>query len=375
MARQREEARRSWVGSGEAATEAVWFALREEIGATEFLGYETETAEGVVLAILRDGARVDRGGGRRRGRGGRQPDAVLCGIGRADRRHRQRCFRRRRRACGAATRSRRPAICMSISAALTHGALKVGDAVELRVDGARRRRLRANHSVTHLLAPGAAPPPRRACDAKGLARRPRPAALRFQPPEAARPEDIRAIEAEVNDRIRANAEVRTRLLTPDRAVAEGALALFGEKYGDEVRVVAMGGMLDGEDRPFSVELCGGTHVAPHRRYRAVQDRLRKRDRLGRAPHRGADRRRRRGLSGRGGRVAAPGRRRAAHEPGGIAGAHCRASSTSAAGSNANWPRRGGRWQAPARRPKPAAKQHRRDRLSTAGSSTTCPAAS
>ena len=82
----------------------------------------------------------------------------------------------------------------------------------------------------------------------------------FSHPKPLSPEDIQAIEAEVNDRIRANAEVGTRLLTPERAVAEGALALFGEKYGDEVRVVAMGGVLDGENRPFSVELCGGTHV-------------------------------------------------------------------------------------------------------------------
>ena len=82
MARQREEARKSWVGSGEAATEAVWFALREELGATEFLGYETESAEGVVLAIMRDGARVAEAAARRRRCGNRQPDAVLCGVGR-----------------------------------------------------------------------------------------------------------------------------------------------------------------------------------------------------------------------------------------------------------------------------------------------------
>ena len=101
MARQREEARRSWVGSGEAATEAVWLGLREDLGATEFLGYETENAEGVVLAILRDGVRVGEAVRRRRARGDRQPDAVLRRIGRPDRRYRRHVFGVGRRAGGA----------------------------------------------------------------------------------------------------------------------------------------------------------------------------------------------------------------------------------------------------------------------------------
>ena len=138
--------------------------------------------------------------------------------------------------------------------------LKQGDAVELRIDAARRRRVRANHSVTHLLHEAL----RRRLGAhvtqKGSLVAPDRMRFDFSHPKPLSPEDIQAIEAEVNDRIRANAEVGTRLLTPERAVAEGALALFGEKYGDEVRVVAMGGVLDGENRPFSVELCGGTHV-------------------------------------------------------------------------------------------------------------------
>ncbi len=143
---------------------------------------------------------------------------------------------------------------------LTHGELKEGDAAELRVDGARRRQLRANHSVTHLLHQAL----RRRLGAhvtqKGSLVAPDRLRFDFSHPKPLTEADIRVIEAEVNDRIRANAEVATRLLTPDNAVAEGALALFGEKYGDEVRVVAMGGVLDGENRPFSIELCGGTHV-------------------------------------------------------------------------------------------------------------------
>ena len=181
MARQREEARSSWVGSGEAATEAVWFALREEVGATEFLGYETETAEGVVLAIMRGERAGRRGGGRRRDRHHRQPDAVLRRIGRPGRRHRRDLLGRRRRAGGARHGQRRPATCTSISARVRHGALKVGDAVELRVDGDAAPPVARQPFGDASAAPGAAPPPRRARDAEGLAGRARPAALRFQP--------------------------------------------------------------------------------------------------------------------------------------------------------------------------------------------------
>ena len=259
MARQREEARKHWVGSGEAATEAVWFALREEVGATEFLGYETEIAEGVVLAILQGG---DRGLRAEVGDevavvvnqtpfyaelGGQVGDTgdMFSATG----------------AEVTVTDTVKKAGDLHVHLGrVTHGALAIGDAVELRIDAARRRRLRANHSVTHLLHEAL----RRRLGAhvtqKGSLVAPDRLRFDFSHPAPLSFDDIRAIEAEVNERIRANAEVATRLLTPERAVAEGALALFGEKYGDEVRVVAMGGVVDGENRPFSVELCGGTHV-------------------------------------------------------------------------------------------------------------------
>jgi alanyl-tRNA synthetase len=259
MARQREEARRSWVGSGEAATEAVWFGLREQLGATEFLGYETETAAGVVLAILRDGSPVgEAAAGADIGlivnqtpfyaeSGGQVGDTgTILSAGGAELAVRD-------------TVKKAGELHVHLGR-LTHGALKEGDAVELRVDGARRRRLRANHSVTHLLHQAL----RRRLGAhvtqKGSLVAPDRLRFDFSHPKPLSADDIRAIEAEVNERVRANAQVGTRLLTPDRAVAEGALALFGEKYGDEVRVVSMGGTIDGDDRPFSVELCGGTHV-------------------------------------------------------------------------------------------------------------------
>src|SRR5439155_1796306 len=139
------------------------------------------------------------------------------------------------------------------------GTLRVGEAVELRVDGNRRRRLRANHSVTHLLHEALRRRLGQHVTQKGSLVAPDRLRFDFSHPRPLSPDDIAAVEAEVNARIRANAEVRTRLLSPERAVAEGALALFGEKYGEEVRVVAMGAE-DGEEQPFSVELCGGTHV-------------------------------------------------------------------------------------------------------------------
>ncbi len=258
MARQREEARKSWIGSGEAATEAVWFALREEVGATEFLGYETENAEGVVLAIMRNGERIAEAASGDdvavvvnqtpfyANSGGQEGDtgAIFSASG-----------------VELAVRDtiKKAGDLHVHLGSLTRGVLKEGDAVELRVDGMRRRQLRANHSVTHLLHEALRRRLGEHVTQKGSLVAPDRLRFDFSHPRPLTAEDILAIEAEVNERIRANSAVRTRLLTPDRAVAEGALALFGEKYGDEVRVVAMGGASD-EDKPFSVELCGGTHV-------------------------------------------------------------------------------------------------------------------
>jgi alanyl-tRNA synthetase len=259
MQRQRAEARMSWVGSGEAVTEAVWFALQEEIGATEFLGYETEAAEGVVLAIMRNGERVtEAAAGDEIGvvvnqtpfyaeSGGQVGDTgVMFSASGAELAVRD-------------TVKKAGDLHLHLGT-VTHGSLRVGDAVELRVDGARRRLLRANHSVTHLLHQALRRRLGEHVTQKGSLVAPDRLRFDFSHPRPLTQQDIRAIEAEVNERIRANSAVRTRLLSPDRAVAEGALALFGEKYGDEVRVVAMGGATD-DDRPFSVELCGGTHVS------------------------------------------------------------------------------------------------------------------
>jgi alanyl-tRNA synthetase len=271
MEQARARSRASWVGSGEAATEATWYGLREEVGPTEFLGYETEAAEGVVLAILKGDQRIDAAeAGDEIGlvvnqtpfyaeAGGQIGDTgAIFSAGGGELAVRD-------------TQKRAGELFLHLGT-VRHGRLKVGDAVELRVESDRRRRLRANHSVTHLLHQALRHRLGEHVTQKGSLVAPDRLRFDFSHPRALAAADIAAIEAEVNDRIRDNAEVRTRLLTPERAVAEGALALFGEKYGDEVRVVSMGGALAraldqatgpvGADarRFYSVELCGGTHV-------------------------------------------------------------------------------------------------------------------
>jgi alanyl-tRNA synthetase len=261
MARQREEARKSWVGSGEAATGAQWFALREEMGATEFLGYETEDAEGVVRAILKGAERVQAAEagdevmvvvnqtpfyGESGGQVG-DTGAMFSAAGGEVAVH---------------NTTREAGDLFIHHGTVAHGILKVGDAVELRVDHGRRRRLRANHSVTHLLHQALRHRLGEHVTQKGSLVAPDRLRFDFSHPRPVSHDDLVAIEAEVNDRIRANGEVTTRLLSPEKAIEEGAMALFGEKYGEEVRVVAMGGDDHDapEERPYSVELCGGTHV-------------------------------------------------------------------------------------------------------------------
>ena len=256
MEKQKAEARAAWAGSGEAATDEVWFELRERLGATEFLGYEAEMADGGIGAILVDGEEVDALAPGTSAAivtnqtpfygesGGQEGDAgVMFSKDGAQ-------------FAVEDTQKKLGALHVHIGT-LTNGGLKIGDIVELRVDGTRRARLRANHSATHLLHAALR---RRLGDhvtQKGsLVAHDR---LRFDisHPKAMEEEQIRAVESDVNAEIRANTDVATRIMTPDEAVTAGALALFGEKYGDQVRVVAMG---ENEAGRYSVELCGGTHV-------------------------------------------------------------------------------------------------------------------
>ena len=257
MERQRAEARKSWVGSGEAATDQVWFELREKLGATEFLGYGAAEAEGTIQAIVAGGKAVaELGAGAEAAivvnqtpfyaeSGGQMGDTGLL-------------FTAKGAEFAVGDTQKRAGDLHVHVGKLTRGSLKVGDEVELRIDAARRDKLRANHSVTHLLHQALRRRLGEHVTQKGSLVAPDRLRFDFSHPRALSAEDLAAIEAAVNARIRQNAEVSTRQMTPERAVKEGALALFGEKYGDEVRVVSMGD--EAEHKHYSTELCGGTHV-------------------------------------------------------------------------------------------------------------------
>jgi alanyl-tRNA synthetase len=256
MARQREEARKAWAGSGETGTDALWFALRDEIGATEFLGYDTEEAEGTIVAMLKDGARVERAAAGETVRiltnqtpfygeaGGQVGDAGAMYS-----------------AKGAEARvvdtEKKLGVLNVHVVEMVRGALGVGDVVELRVDGERRRATRANHSATHLLHAALKHVLGPHVSQKGSLVAPDRLRFDFSHPKALTHDELELIESEVNAVIRQNTDVATRLMPTADAIAAGAEALFGEKYGDEVRVLTMG---EAQAKPYSVELCGGTHV-------------------------------------------------------------------------------------------------------------------
>jgi alanyl-tRNA synthetase len=261
MERQRAEARKSWVGSGEAATGPVWLELREKLGATEFLGYEATEAEGAIQAIVIDGKSVHEA---KEGSSAaivvsQTPFYAESGGQMGDTGS---MFSSKGGEFQVSDTQKRAGELHAHLGKVAHGVLKVGDVVELRIDAARRDALRANHSVTHLLHQALRRRLGPHVTQKGSLVAPDRLRFDFSHPRALAPEDLAAVEQAVNARIRQNAEVSTRLMTPDRAVEQGALALFGEKYGDEVRVVAMGDEGDAQTGPrhFSVELCGGTHV-------------------------------------------------------------------------------------------------------------------
>jgi alanyl-tRNA synthetase len=259
MARQRAAARKAWAGSGEAATEKLWFEIRDRAGATDFLGYATEEAEGQIVALVgKDGTEVSALNAGDTGMvianqspfygesGGQMGDAGILFTG-----------------DGAEfvvedTQKKLGDMHVHIGH-MARGRLTPGMAIEMRVDGTRRTALRANHSATHLLHEALRQTLGDHVTQKGSLVAADRLRFDFSHPKPMTDEEIESVEALVNDRIRRNADVVTTLMTPDDAVAAGALALFGEKYGDEVRVVAMGGA-DGDRHNFSVELCGGTHV-------------------------------------------------------------------------------------------------------------------
>ena len=257
MAQQKAAARAAWKGSGQAADSEVWFDIAERAGATEFTGYTANTAEAQVVALVKDGAEVESASAGDSvsvivnqtpfygESGGQTGDAgTITGADGLSL---------------AVTDTAKPLGRLHAhNAVVEAGTIKVGDTVKLDIDVARRDAIRANHSATHLLHAAL----RNRLGAHVTQKGSMVAAdrLRFDysHPAALTAEDIAAIEAEVNAEIRANEAVVTRLMSPDDAIEAGAMALFGEKYGDEVRVLSMGRSSEG--RNYSVELCGGTHV-------------------------------------------------------------------------------------------------------------------
>ncbi|MCB1544891.1 MAG: alanine--tRNA ligase, partial [Rhodoblastus sp.] len=258
MERQRAEARKAWAGSGEAATEAVWFSLREKLGATEFLGYETETAEGVVQAILVDGAEVQSASKGARATvilnqtpfygesGGQTGDSgAMRGAGAR--------FK-------VETTGKKLGDLFVHEGVVEEGEIRLGDALELDVDHARRAAIRSNHSATHLLHEALRLVLGDHVAQKGSLVAPDRLRFDFSHPKPINDDELAKIEDIANAVVLQNAPVETRLMAVDDAIESGARALFGEKYGDEVRVVTMG-RAEGANRAFSLELCGGTHVA------------------------------------------------------------------------------------------------------------------
>ncbi len=261
MQRQKAEARASWAGSGEAADDRIWFELRETHGSTEFLGYDTETAEGVVQALVRDGQKVDsalpgeeisvivnqtpfygESGGQQGDRGEIRFDGGRIEI--------------------TDTKKRGDGLHVHIGK-VVEGTVKPGMMVELEVSHTGRAGLRRHHSATHLVHEALRNVLGDHVAQKGSLVAADRLRFDFSHQKAISPEDLAEVEAIANEIVQQSAPVTTRLMAVDDAIEAGAMALFGEKYGDEVRVVSMGKANRGEKagKTYSLELCGGTHVA------------------------------------------------------------------------------------------------------------------
>ena len=258
MQEQRVRARAAWAGSGDAATERVWFEIKETAGASEFLGYATESAEGEILALVVNGAEADSAPagtdvaivlnqtpfyGESGGQVGDTgtitgPDGLVVTV--------------------TDTQKKLGDLFVHFGR-VEAGFAKPGIPVVATVDHARRTAIRAHHSATHLLHEALRRKLGTHVQQKGSLNAPDRLRFDVSQPRPITADELRWVESEVNTRIRENSEVTTRLMTPEAAVELGAMALFGEKYGDEVRVVAMGEP-DGNKLAWSIELCGGTHV-------------------------------------------------------------------------------------------------------------------
>jgi alanyl-tRNA synthetase len=256
MAAQKAAARAAWKGSGDKASDEIWYDIAEELGGTEFIGYASAEGEAQVLALVKDGKRIDsatagdtlviltnqtpfygESGGQMGDAGTIDNDKGLKAV---------------------VTDTSKPLGRLHAhQAVIEAGGIAVGDTVHLVIDAERRAQIRANHSATHLLHAALRNRLGGHVSQKGSLVASDRLRFDFSHPSALTAQQIADVEADVNAQIRGNEGVTTRLMTPDDAVAAGALALFGEKYGDEVRVLSMG---KNSETNYSVELCGGTHV-------------------------------------------------------------------------------------------------------------------
>jgi len=256
MAEQKRAARAAWKGSGAKASDDLWFDIAEASGATEFTGYAADSGEGEVVALIRDGERVEQANA---------GETVLLVVNQTP------FYAESGGQVGdAGTISTDAGLQATVTdtakqlgrihvhnATIDAGTVRVGEAVRLQIDVERRARIRANHSATHLLHEALRQRLGTHVAQKGSLVAPDRLRFDVSHPVAMSSTELADAEAAVNAQIRGNGTVTTRLMTPDDAIAMGAMALFGEKYGDEVRVVSMGQNADGT---YSVELCGGTHV-------------------------------------------------------------------------------------------------------------------
>jgi alanyl-tRNA synthetase len=253
MAQQKAAARAAWKGSGEQAAGEVWFDIADELGSTEFTGYTAGTGEGEVVALVKGGVRVENAavgdhvvvltnqtpfygesGGQMGDSGSISADDLAATV----------------------TSTSKPLGRLHAHhAVIDSGSISVGDTVHLSIDAERRNQIKANHSATHLVHAALRHRLGRHVTQKGSLVAADRFRFDFSHPSALTAKELADIEADVNAQIRHNEPVVTRLMTPDDAIAAGAMALFGEKYGDEVRVLTMG------SNAYSIELCGGTHVA------------------------------------------------------------------------------------------------------------------
>ncbi len=256
MEAQRTRARAAWAGSGEAATSTLWLSLREKHGATEFLGYDTTKASGKVISLIKDGGEITASGAGETvmlltnqtpfyaESGGQAGDRGIIHTGTFEMQVED-------------VKKQAGGLHVHIGK-VTQGSLKTGDVVEMQVDEARRNGLRAHHSATHLLHAALHHVLGKQVTQKGSLVEADYFRFDFNHPKGLTPEEKLEIEQQVNAVIAQKQDITTRIMTPDEAIAAGAMALFGEKYGDEVRVLSMG---KGDNQGFfSIELCGGTHA-------------------------------------------------------------------------------------------------------------------